>query len=136
MPAGRPPKYKNVADLQAKIEEYFANVPTRQCINADGDPVAIPVITITGLVLHLGFCDRHSFYDYEKQPKFSHTIKRARLLIENDYEMQLKTQSSGQAGIIFGLKNLGWKDKTEQEITGTMANNLTVEFVSADDGNN
>ena len=56
-------------------------------------------------------------YDYEEKSQFSYTIKRARTFIECEYEKMLH---NGQCtGAIFALKNMGWKDKTEQEITGS-----------------
>ena len=112
----RPPTYETAEDLQEAIQAYFDDVPTRPTLVGD-QLIDIPIITITGLCLALGFSDRASFYDYEKKEEFTHTIKRARTMIENDYEMQLRASGSGQAGIIFGLKNFGWKDKTEVETT-------------------
>ena len=107
---GHPPKFKTPEALQKKIEEYF--VSEFDCISKFtmlGDEIKIPVLTITGLCLFCGFADRHSFYDYEKRKEFSHTIKRARSFIENDYEKQIKT--GNPTGGIFALKNFGWKDK-------------------------
>lgn len=121
---GRPPKYKNARDMQKKIDEYFANPEYRTVTTKTGELVEIPVYTITGLVLYLGFCDRRSFYDLEKQEKFSHTIKMARTRIENEYEKMLNNVSC--TGAIFALKNLGWADK--QEVIATNANvNVTDE---------
>lgn len=69
--------------------------------------------TVTGLTLFLGFCSRASLDDYEKRSEeFSYIIKRAKLAVENSYEM------SGLAFDIFALKNMGWKDKTETEHSG------------------
>lgn len=104
MGAGRPPKYSKAEDLEAKIQEYFDKVVK------SGDH-----ITISGLVLHCGFSDRASFYDYEKKPEFTHTIKRARTLIEEDYEKYLRTGNA--TGAIFALKNFGWTDKREIDQT-------------------
>ncbi len=115
MANGRPPKYSDVETLQEKIDEYFeTGVKKRQVIVGSGSSkkvVEIPVPTITGLVLYCGFCDRTSFYAYEHKEKFKHTIKRARTLIEREYEEQLTV--SGGAGPIFALKNFGWIDKQE-----------------------
>jgi len=98
--------------LQKKINEYFdKGIPLRKVIIGHGsnkDVCLIPVPTITGLALYLGFCDRHSFYDYEKRPEFSYTIKRARAAIEQHYEELLQTGTP--TGSIFALKNFGWKD--------------------------
>ena len=74
MAAGQPAKYKSAEELEDKIKEYFDS------LEKETD------ITITGLVLYLGFCDRSSFYDYEKREEFSYTIKKARSRIENSYE--------------------------------------------------
>lgn len=111
-PRGRPPKYKTAEELQAKIDEYFVSgVSMRKIItgptnNRKIDLIAVP--TITGLVRFLGFCDRRSFYDLEKQKEFSYTIKAARNRIEEIYEMQLQTGNA--PGAIFALKNFGWTD--------------------------
>ena len=126
---GRPPKYKTAEELQAKIEDYFENGLTYRKV-VTGPPNnrqirEVPVITITGLVLHCGFCDRHSFYDLEKQEEFSHTIKRARAFIAKEYEELL--QNGLGAGAIFALKNFGWEDKSEVSNTGTMTKKIFIE---------
>ena len=131
MTAGRPPHYETPKDLQKAIDKYFDNVPTRT-IHAGDTQIEIPVVTITGLTLSLGFCDRSSFYDYEKRDEFSYTIKRARLMVENDYEMQLRTSSQGQAGVIFGLKNLGWSDKQEEIKDDSDAIPVSVKIIVED----
>lgn len=115
MKTGRPLKYKNSEELESRINKYFIDgmnyrdvvvgTPTNRQI------VKIPVPTITGLCLYLGFCDRQSFYDLEKQEEFSYTIKKARCRMEQNYEELLQTGLG--AGAIFGLKNFGWTDKSE-----------------------
>jgi hypothetical protein len=97
---GRPALFETDEQLTEKVNEYFAE------IEITGKPA-----TITGLALFLGFESRQSFYDYEERDGFSYTIKKARLRIENEYEMKLS--GNNVAGSIFALKNLGWKDKTE-----------------------
>lgn len=97
MPGGRPAIYNSPGELQAVIEEYFATI--------EGTP------TITGLAYHLGFESRQSFYDYEKNPEYSYIIKRARLKVENGYEVALIGNNC--TGPIFALKNMGWRDRTE-----------------------
>ena len=116
-PVGRPPKYKTAEELQTKISEYFkSGHRSRTVTDKEGFPVKVPILTITGLVHYCGFCDRHSFYDLEKQDKFSHTIKQARSFIEQEYEEML--QRGLGAGAIFALKNFGWSDKSEVEVSG------------------
>ena len=125
---GRPPKYKTTEKLQDKIDEYFnEGVAKRDVVVGRGATrkvVKIPIPTITGLVLYCGFSDRSSFYDLEKQEKFSHTIKKARTRIENCYEEMVHIVNN-PAGAIFALKNFGWKDKIETETDGE----LTIKIV-------
>lgn len=99
---GRPPKFKTKQELINKINEYF------------NDENKKPT-TITGLAFHLGFESRQSFYDYKRNKKYTHIIKRAALMIENGYEIALTLV--GGAGNIFALKNMGWSDKHEVEET-------------------
>lgn len=106
---GRPPLYKTPEELQSKITEYFHNCPDKRYVVTQNGAVEVPTVTITGLALYLGFCDRHSLYDMEAKEGFSHTIKKARTFIEKDYEMCLR--QTGCSGAIFALKNFGWKDE-------------------------
>lgn len=117
MTQGRPPKFSNPIDLQSKIDEYFnSGVKTKTVlVGKDKEPMDLPVPTITGLAYYLGFESRQSFYDYEKNEGFSYTIKRARLFIEIEYEMQLSVGNT--TGAIFALKNMGWIDKTATDLT-------------------
>jgi hypothetical protein len=48
---------------------------------------------------------------------FSHSVKRAKMIVENAYEKRL--QGSNPTGAIFALKNMNWRDKIEQEISGS-----------------
>lgn len=104
---GRPPKYKSATDLQREITKYFEYIETTENIKP----------TITGLTLFLGFGDRVSFYNYGNDERFSYTIKRARLMIENVYEQLL--QQNTPTGAIFALKNMGWDDKQQIDQTIT-----------------
>ena len=120
---GRKPIILDVETLQAKINDYFANCPDKTTLSSfdknSGEWVTFDKITptICGLALYLGFSSRKAFYDYEQKPEFSDTIKKARLRIENEYEKQLYNDKC--TGAIFALKNLGWKDKTETEVTAS-----------------
>lgn len=120
MAAGRPPIFDNNEELERSIQDYFDNGVSIKKVLIGKKPnqevIEVPVPTITGLCYHLGFESRQSFYDYEKYPEFSYTIKRARLFIEKEYEEQL--QVGNTVGAIFALKNMGWKDKTETEYSG------------------
>lgn len=97
---GRPAHFETPEDLQAKCISYFD-----YCIEQKEKA------TITGLALFLGFASRSSFDDYDKRSdEFSYIIKRAKLVVENSYEL------SGQTIDIFALKNMGWKDKQEMDL--------------------
>lgn len=103
--AGRPPFYKTPEELKKKADEYFE---LRDAMNKP--------YTITGLTLHLGFESRQSFYRYEKDAKFSYTIKSLRTKVENSYEENL--HGNNVTGSIFALKNMGWTDKMDLTTDG------------------
>ncbi len=117
---GRPPMFKTSDEIKDAINEYFQNgVKKRKVIVGKGVSaklVELPVPTITGLALYLGFASRQSFYDYEKKNGFAYIIKRARLFIECEYEEQL--QAGNTIGAIFALKQMGWADTQELKVTG------------------
>ena len=118
---GRKPKISDVEIMEAKIDDYFKNCPDKVILSSfdknSGEWVTYDkkTPTVSGLALFLGFCSRAAFYEYEKKPEFKDTIKKARFRIENEYEKQLYNDKC--TGAIFALKNLGWKDKTETEVT-------------------
>jgi len=103
--AGRPPYYNTPEEMELAIEEYW------EYIKENNYPP-----TVTGLILYLGFCDREALANYEKKEGFSDIVKRARMKVENGYEMKLS--GTTPTGSIFALKNMGWKDKTETEMSG------------------
>lgn len=125
MSVGRPLKFNSEAELQSQILEYLKWIQGEGKILVNDKGKIIEQwqrwpepATITGLALYLGFESRQSFYDYESREEFSYTIKRARLIIENEYEKKLSGNNC--TGAIFALKNLGWKDRTETELTGNV----------------
>lgn len=106
---GRPPVYESDKALKQKIEEYFNSLiddETQQYITRP---------TMTGLALFLGYASRQSMYDNAKKEEFSYIITRAQQVIAMSYEEMLLTKVS--SGAIFALKNMGWKDKVETDIT-------------------
>ena len=97
---GRPAHYSSPDELRESVLGYFNHCEEKK-----------EKATITGLCLYLGFSSRSSLDDYEKRSdEFSYIIKRSRLAVENSYEL------SGQSIDIFALKNMGWKDKVEQDV--------------------
>lgn len=105
--AGRPLKYQTPEDMQADIDAYFA-----ECFDKEKPP------TVSGLALSLDM-DRRTLVDYAHRDAFFPTVKKARARIEETLETSL--YGNGVAGVIFNLKNnFGWKDKTEQELSGSV----------------
>jgi hypothetical protein len=119
MEIGRPPIFDTPEALQEAIHDYFVNgIDYKEVIIGKApnqELVRLPVPTISGLCFYIGFESRQSFYDYEKKPEFSYTVKRARLFIEKEYEEQL--QVGNTTGAIFALKNMGWTDKQQVDHT-------------------
>ena len=106
-PGGRPPIYTDAEVMQRDIDAFFD-----RC-DAEEEPY-----TITGLAMALNMT-RTTLCEYAEKGEFSVTVKKAKCRVENDYEKALRR--NGRAGEIFGLKNFGWKDKTETELTGKVS---------------
>lgn len=130
---GAPPLYSSPEDLGAAIRLYFEEDHKTRIIIIGKPPnqkkVELPVFTVTGLAIYLGFESRQSLYDYGKKDEYSYIIKRAKLFIEEEYEEQL--QHGNTTGAIFALKNMGWADKQEIDHTndgGKFTGETTVVF--------
>jgi hypothetical protein len=109
--SGRPPVFETAQDFANKASEYFTNADETRW-------------TITGLALHLGFCDRQSLYDYQKKDEFSGIVKYCRTMVEMAYEIKLS--GANVTGAIFALKNMGWRDKVETGFTDGEGNDVPV----------
>ena len=81
--------------------------------------------TLSGLTLALGFISITELEAYEKDGKFAHLAKKARLRVEAEYEKRLHFQSS--TGAIFFLKNLGWNEKAD-DLFKDLPKTLTIEI--------
>lgn len=104
---GREPLYKTPEEMQTKIDEYFTKEK---------------VWTIPGLAYHLGFCDKKSLIDYEAKEVFLFSIKRAKLRIEDFNAKELHTKNGNVSGVIFTLKNMGWKDQQDIDLKTDLSN--------------
>lgn len=112
---GRPAKYDNPEEMEAKIKEYWDTL--------EGPP------TMAGIAGFLGFASRFSMNDYEKREEFSHLIKGVRNKIEAFWEARLATAAA--TGAIFWLKNHGkYSDKTEIEHSGKDGSPIGFKFVT------
>lgn len=103
MAGGRPLKFETPEILQEACDAFFAD-----CI-ANNEP-----FTITGLALAIG-ATRELLCNYEEKDEFCDTVKAAKLRCENYAEKQLF--KAGGSGPIFALKNYGWRDKSETDLT-------------------
>jgi hypothetical protein len=122
-PVGRPPLYTTAEAFDAKVDEYFiSGRRTAKAWTKEGVEFEIPKVTLTGLIIFLGFADKQSFYDYEKKPEFTCSVKRARVRIEREYEERLENPAC--AGSIFALKNFGWTDRQDVALQNPDGSNL------------
>ena len=114
---GRHRQYNSAEELQEVIDDYFF-----LCSQTEEHP------TITGLALAINLV-RQSLLNYEGDPEFMDTIKRAKARVEHAVE---KTLLSGKspAGAIFNLKNnFKWVDENTQNIRGEIGvRSATVNF--------
>ena len=102
---GRPRKIKSVRQFEERAEAYF-----REC-EAREEPVLL-----TGLILALGLSSRSALDEYAQRPEFLNSVKKAKLRVEMEYEKALHGRSP--TGAIFALKNFGWTDKQDVEVSG------------------
>jgi hypothetical protein len=100
---GRPPIWTDPIELKELISDYFISEKGRK------KP------TLSGLALAIGI-DRRTLYNYQQKDEFFPTIKKARDRIEENYEENL-LYGERTTGFIFALKNMGWSDKLETDVT-------------------
>ena len=102
---GRPRIIQSPEEFDRRVDAYL------EACRPKGEDDPGDVVTMTGMVLALGFCGRDALDDYAKRDGFSPSVKRARALIEHAYERKLDRDKC--TGAIFALKNMGWSDRTE-----------------------
>lgn len=139
--AGRPRAYETPEELQIAADGYFEHIKGAKVKEVDSTGTiterwerAPEPATITGLALFLGFESRQSVYDYAKDGAYSYIVKNAQLRVECEYEKRLTGQYP--TGSIFALKNMGWKDKHETELTGKDGAPLVPPTIQLPDGTN
>ena len=108
---GRPLKFSTPADLQKVIDKYFKSTSHEQ-------------YTITGLALEVG--SKQLIQDYEDREGYKEIIHRAKLIVENAYEIALRKH--GRSGDIFALKNFGWHDVKEVEHSGQPEEKIVIVY--------
>lgn len=123
MRLGRPAKYETPEELQSAIDDYIDS------LNDDEPP------TLSGLAYALGFTSRQSLYDYAENEDFSYPIKRVILKIESLYEKLLTTGKGSIAGVIFWLKNRGWRDtQTIDDVSERKPQTVNIQWEASVDG--
>jgi hypothetical protein len=117
MPAGRPLKYQP-EELYQKFSEYIADCREQKKM--------LP--NVAGFAFFADF-DRDTYYEYAKRPEFADTIKRIEVAFE-DFAINCKDPAKS----IFYMKNkFGYRDKTEQEISGPNGGPIQVASMTDDE---
>lgn len=129
---GRPVIYSDPEELRKNCEAYFEYIKGEQVIKTikhKNEETGIdeeikethwirhpepPMIT--ALSLFIGFNSKSTLHEYAKKEEFSNVIKRAITKVEMGYETRLSDDKP--TGAIFALKNMGWSDRTINEIVG------------------
>lgn len=88
------------AEFEDKVYEYFEVTPDDRW-------------TFASLYLYVGVSDT-TFKRMAKRPEFRDAAEYAKMRIMDGYELKLK--SGNPTGAIFGLKNMGWSDRTDIEM--------------------
>ena len=110
---GRPRILESAEEMTRLVDEYIEQR------HEDKIPV-----TLMGLVLHLGLNSYESLTEYGRRPEFSAPVKRAKAMVAEEYELLL--QRDRCAGPIFALKNLGWSDRRELEVSGGLLSSIDM----------
>jgi hypothetical protein len=139
-PGGRPPKYKTVEELEARIEDYFESCwvdKVTETTDKDGAITMSTVryqtrpYTVTGLALHLNMTREGLLFYEDKNQEFADAITRAKMRCHMFAEESLFTAKNSN-GPAFSLKNnFGWKDRQEVEQSGPNGGPQQHEVVTA-----
>lgn len=117
-PGGRPRKISSPEEFDAGVDEYVALCRERN------EP-----ILLLGMCLHLGLYGKEALYEYGAYEGYSQSVKRARAIIEHEYEKRLNTNNAA-AGPIFALKNFGWRDQQQLDVTSKNETAVTAKVTS------
>lgn len=112
-------RFSSAEELINILNDYFENggtIISKQ--EKNGEISSRRVISLAGLIYHLGFDSMKMFYEAEKHKEYGVYIRRAKMLIMRNYEEMLQTNPN-PTGAIFALKQFGWKDNTANEVNVT-----------------
>lgn len=128
--------FKNAAELQAKIDEYFLQLKEnkKEVMSASGaiKPIADPLMpTVEDFVSYLGFRTRQALLNYENgegYEEFHDVVQAAKAKILGMKSLGLVNGKGSTTGLIFDLvNNHGYKNK--QEIESDNKNDTTIRVV-------
>jgi hypothetical protein len=100
----RPPIFETADQFTEVAEKYFSEQEAKD-----------KPFTVNGLALALGMT-RETLLRYAEKDGFSDAVKAVRARLEDHWESRLAGPNA--TGTIFWLKNQGWSDRTEQQISG------------------
>jgi hypothetical protein len=92
-------KKYTVRQLKRRVDNYFATTPQEEQ-------------SVTGLALALD-TSRQSLCNWQRDDELGHIVTMAKARIEHAYE--LIGVERGRAFDIFRLKNMGWRDRYEND---------------------
>ena len=136
----RPPVYKSVEDMMTMVEQYVNHGCKHKIVRIGKHPntygVEVKILTLMGIVLHLGFTSRKQMYQYSStNPDYAEAIAYAKTLITQYYEEKMQEGVSPTA-MIFMLHNLDGLSMNSQQDQGDASKPVPkLEFSRADNTN-
>lgn len=140
--AYRPPKYTDPQVMDAAIQQYFikCDTPTpdyNKKPDKEGNyPTKLTPYTLAGMAYSLGFAEVKAIDHYENRNKngndtinrqFGHVLKRARLCIETQRNVDLFTRSNFSIANMFYLKaKHGYIEEEKRLNYLPLAGNITI----------
>lgn len=127
-PGGRPLKFGSPEELQARIDQYFANCEGHLLTIKEADGREVPVLdkhgkpvivgekppTVSGLASALGLT-RRGFLNYRYRPAFAYVVDRARLRIEMYTEERLFDRGGYTGAQFLLLTCFGWGEPAAEK---------------------
>lgn len=113
-------KIKTREELIDRILDYFNRISTTIVDEQTGVPIMSKWLTppsFSGLALAIGISPQ-TLRNYQQRDEYSDVVLQARAIIESYYEESLNSRNRA-TGAIFALKQLGWSDNIDLNLTTT-----------------
>ena len=113
-------KIKTREELIDRILDYFNRISTTIVDEETGVPIMSKWLTppsFSGLALAIGISP-NTLRNYQQRDEYSDVVLQARAIIESYYEESLNSRNRA-TGAIFALKQLGWSDNIDLNLTTT-----------------